>query len=163
MTLVIGGILIINDISSEFYIVCYSENSKDTTEKIREIHTPIEIRDITLSNGTYPRIGKIQSWLRKKCDATTLTGNELDTLRQTRNGHVVILRTGTSTDNYQICLSKQDIEQDERTSSGNTTSAVQHLQRLLKRFADNNVPYVVLCLLNTNESGNLMKQVSFAR
>jgi hypothetical protein len=48
------------------YIVRYSENSKDSREKTREIHTPIEIRDITLSNGTYPRIGKIQSWLRKK-------------------------------------------------------------------------------------------------
>jgi hypothetical protein len=145
------------------YIVRYSENSKDVWEKTREIHTPIEIRDITLSNGTYPRIGKIQSWLRKKCNAISLTRAELDTLRQTRNGHVVILRTGTSTDNYQICLSKQDIEQDERTSCVNTTSATQHLQLLLNRFVDTNVPFVVLCLLNTNERGNIMKQVSFTR
>ena len=84
----------------------------------------------------------------------------MDTLRQTRKGHVVILRTGTSTDNYKICLSKQDIEQDERTSSVNTTSATQHLQVLLNGFVDNNVPFVVLCLLNTNERGNIMKQVS---
>ena len=145
------------------YVVRYSENSRSSRETTREIHTPIEIRNITLSNGTYPRIGKIQSWLRKKCDAITFTGNELDTLRQTRNGHVVVLRTGTSTDNYQICLSKQDIEQDVRTSSVNTTSATQHLQWLLNRFVDNNIPYVVLCLLNTNERGNIMKQVSFTR
>ena len=105
----------------------YSENSRSSRQTTREIHT-IEIRNITLSNGTYPRIGKTQSWLRKKCDAIAFTGNELDTLRQTRNDHVVVLRTGTSTDNYQICLCKQDFEQDERTSSVNTTSATQHLQ-----------------------------------
>ena len=161
MTLVIGGILIINDISSEFYIVRYRKKSKDTTEKTREIHTPIEIRDITLSNDTYSRIGKIQSWLRKKYDATSLiTRDELDTLRQTRDCHVVILRTGTSTDNYQTCLSKQDIEQDKKTSSVNTKSSTEHLQVLLNRFVDNNVPFVVLCLLNADESGNIVKQVS---
>jgi hypothetical protein len=57
-------------------IVRYSENSRSSRETTREIHTPIEIRNITLSNGTYPRIGKIQSWLRKKCDAITFTGND---------------------------------------------------------------------------------------
>lgn len=141
-------------------IVRYSENLRSSTEITRDIDT-IEIRDITLSNGTYPRIGKIQSWLRKKCDAIILTGEELDSLRQTRKGHVVILRTGTSTDNYQICLSKQDIEQDERIPL-NTTSATEHLQVRLNRYLYNNVPFVLLCLLNTDERGNIMKQVSFS-